>query len=294
MNAPSAPPTTRPKAPPRGPTAAPPPTATNGAGAVIGLPQPTFQPPRIIINAVEGFGKTSAGANAPDPVILMAAGETGYLTLLGSGLVPQVPVAKIEGWAQLLATVDALAESPDTPCQTLVLDALSGFERMCHENVCKRDFKGEWGEKGFGAYQKGYDLSVTDWLELLAKLDALRERRGATILLLSHCKVKTFKNPEAADYDRWVSDIHDKTWSATAKWSDAILFGNFYVAVEGGATGERPKKGKGVGGTSRVLYCERRSAFDAKNRYGMPESIDVPADASQNWAVIWNNIRKEG
>jgi len=70
-----------------------------------------FKPPRIVLNGVEGWGKTSTSAFAPNPAILMAAGETGYETLLGAGLVPQVDAARVESWQQLLDTLDALAEN---------------------------------------------------------------------------------------------------------------------------------------------------------------------------------------
>lgn len=247
------------------------------------------QPPRIIINAVEGFGKTTAGAYADNPAILMAQGETGYETLLAAGLVPQVDRVLVTSWDSLLAIVNRFI-AEDTGHKTLVLDAIGGFERLCHQLVCDRDFGGDWGERGFASYQKGYDLAIGEWLKLLAALDQLRDKRGTAIVLLSHCKVKTFKNPLGADYDRWTSDVHDKTWSVTAKWSDAVFFGNFFTIVEGGKTGDKPRKGKGTGGTQRVIYAQRRDAFDAKNRYGIGESFDLPSDPSAMWTTIYNQI----
>ncbi|HUW30151.1 MAG TPA: hypothetical protein VM223_00910, partial [Planctomycetota bacterium] len=64
----------------------------------LGRLEPTFQPPRIVLNAVEGWGKTSTAAFSPKPAILMAAGETGYQTLLGAGLVPEVDTAFANSW----------------------------------------------------------------------------------------------------------------------------------------------------------------------------------------------------
>lgn len=164
---------------------------------------------------------------------------------------------------------------------------------MCHEFICRRDFNGDWGEKGFASYQRGPDVAVSEWLKLLAILDRLHDS-GKIVLILSHCKIKTFKNPLGADYDRYVSDVHDKTWSVTAKWADCVLFGNFYSVVESAERKpEALRRGKGIGGTERVIYTERRDAFDAKNRYGMPEVIDIPHDPSVVWETIYSNIRKE-
>jgi hypothetical protein len=281
---PTAPPSAaRPAAPPRNGTA-PAPAAHRPAPKLAVLPG-TQEPPRIILNAVEGWGKTSCGAYADNPAILMAHGETGYQTLLGAARVPGVPAVKLDTWTDTLAVLDEMAASGKYG--TLVLDAMGGFERLCHEHVCARDFEGNWGERGFGSFQKGYDVSVNDWLQMLVRMDKIRAN-GTAILLLSHCRIKTFKNPMGADFDRYVSDVHDKTWGATAKWADAVLFGNFRSQVETqrAAKPEVLKKGKGIGGTERALYTERRDSFDAKNRYGMPVEIEVPADPAQIWATI--------
>jgi hypothetical protein len=285
----SSPPTTRPTGPP---------PRTNGNGAAaspkrdtprLAVATPTFEPPRIVVNGVEGFGKTSLGAFANNPVMLMARGETGYKTLLGAGRVPAVPAVQIETWPETLAVVDGLRESPADEIGLVILDAMGGFERLCHEHVCNTDFSGVWGEKGFGSFQKGFDLSVNEWVKLLAALDRVRNDTGAAVLLLSHAQVKPFKNPLGPDYDRYVADCHAKTWAATARWADAVLFGNFVTVVEE----KKGKRAKGIGGTDRAIYTERRDGYDAKNRYGMPETMDLPNDPAQMWPVVWSAIKGE-
>lgn len=262
----------------------------------FGKPNVAFEPPRIVLHAVEGFGKTTIGAYAPSPIILMAQGETGYATLRSANRVPEVDTLvdddnrprAIQSWNELLETVDTLIAN-ETGHKTLVLDAMGGFERLCHEHVCKTQFNGDWGERGFGAFQKGYDLSVTEWLKLLSSIDRLRSVRGATIILLAHTAITTFKNPQGADFDRYVAKVHPKTWSVTHGWADAVLFGNFLTVVDKAKT--TSVKGKGIGGTDRVVYTERRDAFDAKNRYGMLESIDLSNDPSAGWGIIWSAIK---
>ena len=275
------------------PNMPPPKTATVDKGPAITLAKatPEWKAPRIVLTAVEGWGKTSCGAYAPAPTILMAEGETGYDTLLGSGLVPQVTTGTITSWQALLELLrsDVWAE-----CKTLVLDAMGGIERACHTYVCNDQFNGDWGERGFASYQKGYDLSALEWSVLLAELDRINAQ-GVTILLLSHVKVATHKNPLGADYDRYVSDVHHKTWSATSHWADVVLFGNYYSVVET-ASGGKPealKKGKGIGGTERVVYAERRDAFDAKNRYGMEPEIQIPHDPTLIWSTIETAIQEK-
>lgn len=279
------PPSTPPKAPPPSNRSAPA-AATSKPAPMLAVPTARMEPPRIVLNATEGWGKTSFGAYAPDPAILMARGETGYLTLLGHQRAPAVPAVTIDSWDALLAAVDSLIADPQGR-KTLVLDAAGGFERLCHEHVCKRDFKGDFSEGGFMSFHKGYHQSVGDWLQLLQRLDRLRDAHGMTIVLLSHSMVKSFKNPMGDDFDRYIADMHEKTWGATHKWADAVLFGNFYTVTE---KSKNARSVKGVGGTDRVLYAERRDAFDAKNRYGLPNMMTMPDDAASVWSTIWNAI----
>lgn len=276
------------------PTRPPPlarPKPPNGVGHVpqarptgFSVPEKSGRRPAIILNAVEGWGKTSCAAHADDSVLLLSRGEDGYQTLFEHDRVPARPFKVVSTWPDVLAEIDALAIADKAP-SLLALDAIGGFERLCHEHVCATEFKGEWGERGFLGYMRGYETAIPEWLKLLDRLDRYRVKHNAGVLLLSHCRVRPFKNPLGADFDRYVSDVHDKTWGVTHRWADACLFGNFFSVVDSpDAAGK--KKGKGIGGTERVIYTERRDAFDAKNRFGMPEQIDIPADPSKAWATI--------
>jgi hypothetical protein len=288
---PTAPPTARPPSsrPPggNGKPAAPAPIAAPG----FKRPDKTARGLAIVVNGVEGFGKTTLGAFAPDSAFLLAPQESGYLTLFAHGLVPDRPYMSPASWPELIGQVDSLVADPQG-VKTLVLDALGGFERLCHEHVCRTQFNGEWGEKGFGAYQKGYDLSVGDWLGLLMRLDRLRTEHGVNVLLLAHCTVKTFKNPLGADYDRFACDCHAKTWGVTHKWADAVLFGTFFQVLLKEKKNDRAKGS--LAPSQRVIYTERSDAWDAKNRLGMPDVIELPDDPAQSWATVNAAINTKG
>lgn len=269
--------------PPGSPPSAAPASAKSDAPR-LGKAEPVFLPPRVVINAVEGFGKTTAAAYADDVAMIMARGETGYQTLLGAGLVPQRDAVTVEAWPHLLTVLKDIYQMDPCPYKTIALDALGGFERLCHEEVCRRNFGGDWSEKGFLAYHKGYDVAISDWLQLLNGLDKLRMERGCAIVLLSHCKVKRHNNPLGEDFDRYVADCHEKTWSATHRWADCVLFGNFLTIVD-----TVDGKKKGIDGTRRFLYAERRDAYDAKNRYGCSPEFELgPPETS--WQTIWGQL----
>lgn len=274
-------PSRRPPPPPGGPPAPQP----AGVAPTIRKAGAVLLPERIVVFAVEGWGKTTLGAYAPRPVFILAPGETGIDTLRAYNRCPEVDAITPANWADALAAVDYLSATA-TGHKTLVIDALGGFERLCHEHVCQRDFKGEWGERGFSAFQKGYDLSIGEWLVLLRKLDRLRAERGVTILALAHAKVKNFRNPLGPDFDKYVVDLHEKTWGVTHKWADAALFGNFYQVLDG----EKKGRVRGVGGNERVLYTEHTDAYDGKNRYGLPAALGIPNDPTKVWETLSNAI----
>lgn len=232
-------------------------------------------PARIIYHAVEGLGKTSFGAEFPKPLFLQASGETGLETLIHAGQVKPTPhLPEITTWTALLDVIRELRESKHD-YETIVFDTLNGFERILHEHVCRRDFCGEWGEKGFASYQKGYTQALTDWREFLWLLDAMRSEQKLRIVLLCHSRITKFANPDGPDYDRYEPDLHKKTWGLTHKWADIVFFGNYFSVVD--------KDGKGKGGIKRLLYTQRTAAYDAKNRHGLPVDIDLGATATEGY-----------
>lgn len=280
-----------PNTPPPTSSAPPPPPPVKSAQStpkpavsvpVMSVKPAEFTAPRIVITGVEGVGKTSIVAYAPGASIIEAGNETGYSTLAGVGRVPQIPSAAVTKWEEFTALLDSLI---DAPPRLLGVDAMGGLERMCHEFVCKRDFNGDWSDQGFASFQKGYDMAVTDWLLMLSKLDRLRNL-GTTIIILAHCKVKPFKNPEGPDFDRYVADVHEKTWAATHRWADAALFMKFETITDS----DKKKRVRGIGTDTRILYTSRTDARDAKNRYGMPSEIEMPNDPAQMFNAIWQYI----
>lgn len=252
-------------------------------------------PNRYGLHAREGWGKTSFGAQTPKPIFIQTKGETGLDTLIANRQLPEIPhFPEIQSWEELKEAIRFLS-ADEHPFRTLVIDTINGAERLCYEYICQRDFGGDWGDRGFGGYQRGYEVSMAEWRMFLNDLDDLRRAKKMTIFFLVHTKVKTFKNPEGADFDRWAPDMQDKCWGLTHKWLDAVLFGNFETVVKS-EKNDSSKKGKAASTSARMLYTEQRPAFDAKNRMGLPEEIemgDSPAEAWSNFSAALKSGRNE-
>lgn len=244
----------------------------------------------MILYGVPGIGKTSFAAAAPGVVFMTEAAERGIGTLKEAGLVPAtIPVLPPVGnWPDALGMLDSL-RADEHNYKVLAIDALGGFERLCHEEVCRRDFSGDWGDRGFSSYQKGYETALADWRLFINALDALRDERKMSIILLGHAKISPFKNPSGPDFDRWNVDVHHKTWALTHKWADLVLFANYELNFS--AKEQNDKKAKAKGGKARILYTEHEAAFDAKNRHSLPGEIEMGNSGSEAWANFINAMK---
>jgi len=207
------------------------------------------RPSASVMYAPPGLGKTSFGAAIPGAVFLIDAQELGIETLKRSGQVPaDIPVLPTaQDWAMVLAILKQLAAGKHK-YKALVIDTIGGLERLCHQFVCDTMYGGNWGEKGFAGYGRGYESALPEWRLLLNALDDCRDS-GLSIVCLTHSIVKPHKNPLGEDYDRFVPDLHHKTWNLTHRWADMVLFGNYHVEVD-----DSGSRAKGKGGHDRVLH----------------------------------------
>jgi hypothetical protein len=252
-------------------------------------------PSRIILHATEGFGKTSFGAMFPKVIFIEAKGETGLGTLIDAGRVPETPhfPNAAQTWTELMGQIDFLLET-DHGYRAVAIDTINGIERLCHEHTCDTEYGGDWGERGFMGFHKGYATALAPWREMLSKLDRLRSEKRMTIILLCHTAVKNFKNPEGSDYDRYEAKMHQSTWSLTKEWADIVLFGHYQTVVAGKGGKEETdvsKRGKAIGGSERILLTTRTAAYDAKNRLGLPAEIDCGFSAQDTWKAFVDAAR---
>lgn len=214
----------------------------------------------------------------------MTRGEDGLLSLMDAGLLP--PVAHfpecVSSWADLMFCFKELLQASDF--RTVVLDTLNGAERLAQEHTCQTHCSGDW--TSFDAYGRGVKLTLPYIIELTQALDRLRER-GKGIILLAHSQVKTFRNPQGPDYDRWEPVLAKESWAHLDRWADMVLFGQFEVIAEE----KKGQKAKARGGQTRLIQTERTAAYDAGNRLGLPEEIECGTSAREAWGNFIQAIK---
>lgn len=221
------------------------------------------KPIKLVVYGPEGCGKSTFASNAPSPVFLGTEDGTAQLD------VTRFPAP--QGWGDVLEAVRVLGtEAHDF--KTLVVDTLDWAEPLVWQKVCAEDKDGaKTIELVGGGYGKGYTAALDHWRIFLSYLERLQKAKGMHVVLLAHSHIKSFKNPEGPDYERYELKLNQKAAGLMKEWSDAVLFANH----ETFAQADKAKRVRGVSTGARVLYTERTAAYDAKNRYGLPAELPL-------------------
>ena len=215
--------------------------------------------PRIMMIGVEGVGKSTAGASMPNPVFI--CGESG---LVGPQFA-DTPSFTPENWGEILQFADELIQDTQG-FKTLVIDTLDWVEPMLYAWVCQKANHKSIEDFGYG---KGYVVAQQEARNLLARLDRLNAK-GMNILLLCHSQIKTVNNPTGDNYDHFESKVNAKISGIFREWCDCVLFAQFdmYTKKDG-------MRAKAFGGDGRIVQTTHSAAWDAKNRYGLPEVMPL-------------------
>lgn len=238
-------------------------------------------PSTYVIYGPPGVGKTTLGASFPNPVFLQSVGEK-VDALVKNGRLPETLARFPESqtWEELGSGIKTLTEE-DHNFKTVVIDTLNGAEKLLQAHEMALAYDGN--ARKFTDYGAGERTAAPKMLSFLASLDSLRERRKMSIVLLAHSRIKEQKNPEGENYDRYEPDFSKETLATVSRWSDALLFLNFFIVVN--------KDGIGLGGEQRVMHCERRAAYEAKNRLGLPATINLGDTKESAWSAFCDALK---
>ena len=233
---------------------------------------------KVVVYGQEGVGKSTFASHFPDPVFIDTEGST-----------KQLDVARFDpptSWEMLLSQVDYIRQNP-SGFRTLVIDTADWAEKLCIRKVCDKAKKDGIEDFGWG---KGYTYVQEEFGRLLNRLEELIQT-GVNVVVTAHAQMKKVEQPdEMGSYDRWELKLSKQCSPLVKEWADMILFCNYKTMVvnvdnQGAVKG----KNKAQGGR-RVMYTSHHPCWDAKNRFGLPEEIDM--DYSQI-AHIFDSVPKQ-
>lgn len=216
-------------------------------------------PYKIFLYGVDGVGKSTFGSQAPSPIFLGAEEGTAYLD------VARFP--RPETFADVLEAIAVLGRDAHEH-QTLVIDTLDWVEPMIWREVIASDKDATTIQEVSGGYGKGFDAAMDYWRKLVAYLERLQAAKRMHVILLAHSLIKSFKNPEGPDYDRYQVALQDKAAGLFRQWADDVLFAKPETLAH-----KEKGRVRGVSTGARILYAERTAALDAKNRHGLPSEL---------------------
>lgn len=107
-------------------------------------------------------------------------------------------------------------------------------------------------------------------------LNALNEviASGKHVVITAHAKMRKQELPdEQGAFDRWELKLTRQSSPLIKEWADAVFFLNYKTYVSHSDNGSA----KATGG-KRVIYTSHHPCWDAKNRYGLEDMLDMDYD----------------
>lgn len=217
-----------------------------------------MRPQKLVLYGVEGIGKTSLAAQTPEPLFIDTEGGTAHLDVRR--------LQKPASWEELIALIKEVAATPDV-CRTLVIDTADWAEQMAIDHICQK-YK-QPGLESFG-YGKGYTFLAEEFSRMLAACDEVI-LSGKNVVITAHARQRRVELPdEAGGFDVWGLKLSKQCAPLLKEWPDALLFINYKTYVV--ATDSNTHKAQG---SKRVIYTSHSPVWDAKNRHGLQEELDL-------------------
>lgn len=224
--------------------------------------QKIHAPIKIVVYGEDGVGKTKFACGAPDPIVV---GTEDGAHRYGA---TETPVAK--NIQEIEETISELVEKKGAGFKSLVIDAADGVETLLEREVCRVKKVDSLEDIPYG---KGAVFLRDRFLQFMSLLESARTVGGLNVIVVAHSHVKKINDPsQPAPYDRHQLKLDDKNAAKLREWSDAVLFASYETFVK---TDKNGQKGKGFGDGKRIMFTERRPAYDAKNRDGLPLKMDL-------------------
>ena len=218
-------------------------------------------PIRAIIYGTEGIGKSTLAAQLPDPIIIDTEDGT-----------KQIDCARALclDWRSIESALKSLAEDGQG-FKSVVIDSADWLEKALIEHMLRLSGKGSIEDYGFG---KGYTMLQEQVMKFLSLCDKL-VARGMHVVFVAHSKIVRVSPPDTTDgFDRFELKLTKQVGPVLKEWADLILFCNYEITLVEGSD----KRIKAQGGKERIMHAERSAAWDAKNRFGLPEKMPMKVE----------------
>lgn len=240
-----------------------------------------IRPLRISLYGVDGVGKTSLAAGAPNPVCIATEDGTHHVN------VARFPVPG--SWLDIVGPDGAVAQlyTQDHDFKTVIVDSLDWAETLCDAHIVQQHNANNNQQVKvvtdipYGAWKMKKMVAFT---QLLDGLSVLVRERGMHAIVISHANIVRFDDPERDAYERYELKLFRDLGAKVREWADYNLFANYDTTVRQTGQGFNSRE-IGSSHGKRLLFSQRRAAYDAKARFPIPERLDITGE--DPWGVFW-------
>ena len=251
-----------------------------------------------------GEGKTTLAAQFPKPLFIITHGETGIDSAKKVNVADKdIPVIRLpelyktdsipdgvghNGFNMCIETLQTFAQGGHDK-RTVVVDTLSGFEKINEQHCASLEFKGDMAGRNqdeWNAWAAGPRRAEAYWLGefIPACLNCIES--GFNVVLLAHCKTATIKNPNGPDYQKYQPDLTDRIFNSTAKSLQYILFLGKQPEFE---TDKATKK-RTVKISDRFIGITNETWYNAKNWDNLQDPIFCGTSAKETYNNLTEKI----
>lgn len=216
----------------------------------------------VVLYGPEGIGKTTLASQFPAPIFIDLES--------GSDAMDVARTDTPRTFNEVLNLMTLIQDEDEF--KTVVIDTADKLEQLIIAHVLEAHHLSSIEDAGYG---KGYTYIAEEFVRFLRKCGELIAA-GKNVVIVAHAMMRKFEQPdELGAYDRWELKLSKKAAPLVKEWADMVLFLNYKTTV---VTDERTKSKKARGGR-RVMYTTHHPAWDAKNRFGLDDELDMDFSA---------------